>query len=260
MPSPVANGRTEKSSKKQSKIIVLPLPPSILKRFEPKKESPSIAASPAPTVEEMPQLKKVASQDQPSESNSTPVPTQEVSTPGAASKKKPSSTNGVKRSTPMPSDGMAKPRGKPGPKKKPRLEDGTIDHSAKPPATGTAAHKLGPKANTGFINANLRALDRSGAPCRRWEKKGFALKSFTGHSWELASWKGSLNSVLANGHSESSNNDVSMHGSSDRKQSESDTAAGSHTGDHPDRMEITTPAASSPPPPTLPIQAVPIQS
>lgn len=121
MPSPVANGRTEKLSKKQSKIIVLPLPPSILKRFEPKKESPSTAASPAPIAEEMPQLKKVASQDQPSETNSTPAPTQEVSTPGAANKKKLPATNGVKRSTPMPSDGMSKPRGKPGPKKKPRL-------------------------------------------------------------------------------------------------------------------------------------------
>ena len=117
----MANGRTEKSSKKQSKIVVLPLPPSILKRFGPKKESPSIASSPAPTVEEMPQLKTVASHEQTSEANSTPIPTQEVSTPGAANKKKTPATNGVKRSTPMPSDGATKPRGKPGPKKKPRL-------------------------------------------------------------------------------------------------------------------------------------------
>lgn len=121
MPSPVANGRTEKSSKKQSKIIVLPLPPSILKRFGPKKETPSIVSSPAPTVEEMPQSKPVASQEQPSEANSTSIPMQDASTPGAANKKKVSSANGVKRSTPMLSDGMPKPRGKPGPKKKPRL-------------------------------------------------------------------------------------------------------------------------------------------
>lgn len=54
-----------------------------------------------------------------------------------------------------------------------------------------AAHKLGPKANTGAINAGLRALDRSGKPCRRWERKGLQLKSFTGSSWHMPTWKGS---------------------------------------------------------------------
>ncbi|KAK8192462.1 INO80 complex subunit Ies4-domain-containing protein [Phyllosticta paracitricarpa] len=49
--------------------------------------------------------------------------------------------------------------------------------------------KLGPKANQGAINAGLRALDRSGKPCRRWEKKGFQLKSFTGVSWEIPTWR-----------------------------------------------------------------------
>ena len=54
------------------------------------------------------------------------------------------------------------------------------------PAT---THKLGPKANQGAINAGLRALDRSGKPCRKWEKKGFRVKSFTGVAWELPSWR-----------------------------------------------------------------------
>lgn len=49
-------------------------------------------------------------------------------------------------------------------------------------------HKLGPKANTGAINAGLRALDRSGKPCRKWERKGFQLKSFTGFEWGSGSW------------------------------------------------------------------------
>lgn len=53
------------------------------------------------------------------------------------------------------------------------------------------APKLGPKANTGAINAGLRALDRSGKPCRRWEKKGLQLKSFTGTFWGISSWSGS---------------------------------------------------------------------
>lgn len=49
-------------------------------------------------------------------------------------------------------------------------------------------HKLGPKANQGAINAGLRALDRTGAPCRKWERKPFQLKSFTGVVWGLSSW------------------------------------------------------------------------
>ena len=50
-------------------------------------------------------------------------------------------------------------------------------------------HKLGPKANQGAINAGLRALDRSGKPCRRWEKKTLSLKSFTGVTWATPSWR-----------------------------------------------------------------------
>lgn len=52
-----------------------------------------------------------------------------------------------------------------------------------------AAHRLGPKANTGAINAGLRALDRTGAPCRKWEKQPLRLRSFTGILWQLPSWK-----------------------------------------------------------------------
>lgn len=70
-------------------------------------------------------------------------------------------------------------------------EDGTIDHSSTAPRaanTSAAAHKLGPKANQGAINAGLRALDRSGKPCRKWKKGGFTVKSFTGVVWELPRW------------------------------------------------------------------------
>lgn len=51
-----------------------------------------------------------------------------------------------------------------------------------------STHKLGPKANTGAINAGLRALDRTGKPCRKWQRKGFQVKSFTGVSWSVGSW------------------------------------------------------------------------
>ena len=71
--------------------------------------------------------------------------------------------------------------------------DGTIDRTTNGNTTTGAAnpipaHKLGPKANTGAINAGLRALDRSGKPCRRWERKGIQIKSFTGMMWGMPSW------------------------------------------------------------------------
>lgn len=65
-------------------------------------------------------------------------------------------------------------------------EDGTIDHTSAAKPAG--AHKLGPKANQGAINAGLRALDRSGKPCRKWAKGGFRLKTFTGVCWEIPRW------------------------------------------------------------------------
>jgi hypothetical protein len=51
-----------------------------------------------------------------------------------------------------------------------------------------SAPKINPKANTGAINANLRALDRSGNPCRRWNLSGFRVKSFTGVVWGAETW------------------------------------------------------------------------
>ncbi|KAG0153020.1 hypothetical protein PDIDSM_1979 [Penicillium digitatum] len=79
-------------------------------------------------------------------------------------------------------DPTAKSRGRPGPKKKPRLDEGD---ATKIPA----AQRLGPKANTGAINAGLRALDRTGAACRKWERKPLQLRSFTGIMWQLPSWR-----------------------------------------------------------------------
>jgi hypothetical protein len=63
-------------------------------------------------------------------------------------------------------------------------EDGTIEGGR----SSLAAHKLGPKANQGAINAGLRALDRSGKPCRKWNRGGFTLKTFTGVVWEIPRW------------------------------------------------------------------------
>lgn len=64
------------------------------------------------------------------------------------------------------------------------------DPLAKGPFAAPAPiQKLGPKANQGAINAGLRALDRSGKPCRKWERRGFQIKSFTGVQWMVPTWR-----------------------------------------------------------------------
>ncbi|KAI1129164.1 INO80 complex, subunit Ies4 [Nemania abortiva] len=161
------------------------LDPSWTKEESPMKESS--ASSPAP-VNDVP-VAAVSQEDNASPSSpGTPAasgtPSQTPMGPPTDNPKK----KGVKRSAAAANanDPTAKVRGKPGPKKKARLEDGTIDPNGRP--GGSAYHKLGPKANQGAINAGLRALDRSGAPCRKWTKGGFRLKSFTGVLWEIPRW------------------------------------------------------------------------
>ena len=73
-------------------------------------------------------------------------------------------------------------------------ENGT-DNNGDPASKGTPSaapaptHKLGPKANQGAINAGLRALDRTGKPCKKWQKAGFSVKTFTGITWQVATWR-----------------------------------------------------------------------
>lgn len=112
--------------------------------------------------------------------NGTPAPPTNMGPPAEPPKKK-----GVKRAANENTDPLAiKVRNKPGPKKKQKLDDGTAE--ANKGAGG--ATRLGPKASLGAINAGLRALDRSGKPCRKWQKGGFRLKSFTGVLWEIPRW------------------------------------------------------------------------
>lgn len=119
-------------------------------------------------------------------------------------------------------------------------------------------HRLGPKANQGAINAGLRALDRSGKPCRKWNKKPFTLKSFTGIVWEVPSWKGNERLPVLNGEESSDAKEISQQSSSDMKPNGSDAAMDSNAGEHPDPMVLSTPAASSPapmPPPPATVAA-----
>ncbi|CAG9943592.1 unnamed protein product [Clonostachys rosea f. rosea IK726] len=155
----------------------------------PAQESLEVKSSPASQA--APSAAPTTNGEDASDSNAaTPQP---EGTPGPATLAPPvegGKKKGVKRSAAAANgngDSAPKQRGKPGPKKKPRLEDGTIDHAT---ASNRVAggHKLGPKANQGAINAGLRALDRSGKPCRKWARGGFTLKSFTGVVWEISRW------------------------------------------------------------------------
>ena len=104
-----------------------------------------------------------------------------------------------------------------------------IKHEAGKSSSGTgttnAGHRLGPKANQGAINAGLRALDRSGKPCRKWERKPFQLKSFTGVVWELPSWRAPKKPLV---HEEALDRATSQpNGSKDSKANDSSVALGS---------------------------------
>ncbi|KAG5982734.1 hypothetical protein E4U55_001452 [Claviceps digitariae] len=191
---PKADGR-RKSGGKSGLVITLKVTPSSLRKLiqpeTPESKSPApldsneskeSLDSPAPSANLA--ASGVSNGDNASDSNAA-TPAAE-GTPAPASMPPPADgrKKGAKRSA-AAMDGMPKVRGKPGPKKKPRLEDGTIDHNA---VARMQAAKLGPKANQGAINAGLRALDRSGKPCRKWERGGFKLKSFTGVTWEISRW------------------------------------------------------------------------
>lgn len=70
------------------------------------------------------------------------------------------------------------------------------DPNNKGPFAIPAPVKLGPKANQGAINAGLRALDRTGKPCRKWQKKGFSVRSFTGVVWDVPTWRAPKNAAV----------------------------------------------------------------
>ncbi|KAK6340242.1 hypothetical protein TWF730_002007 [Orbilia blumenaviensis] len=118
--------------------------------------SPATAASPAPTP-----------------SVASPAPTG----PGSPSNLEGKAVNGVVEAVKRGGKRTGGGGGKPGPKKR-KLDDGT----SLPPS------RLGPKSSGGAINAGLRALDRSGAPCKKWSRAPFTLKSFTGFKFTVGAY------------------------------------------------------------------------
>lgn len=132
-----------------------------------------------------------------------------------------------------------------------------LTQSSSDDGTGAPAHKLGPKANQGAINAHLRALDRTGKPCRRWTKAPLQLKSFTGINWRLDNWHGlAKRAVEAEGPKSDTNS------SSDMKQENNSSAVGSDNGNSGADSGSNAPAmpngvATSPMPQTFQQAATP---
>ncbi|KAF9886411.1 hypothetical protein FE257_011443 [Aspergillus nanangensis] len=202
-----ANGRRSSRAGTSKGILILKLSPELLSQFaspppperkdkkrngsnsvppknhnEPTADSPVKVKEPSSPASSSDHQVPPSSVDNASDGASTPAPgTSAADTPRR--KGVPGPKPGAKRGLNQ-SDLNSRARGKPGPKKKPKLDDGSVDA-----AKLAAAHRLGPKANTGAINAGLRALDRTGTPCRKWQRKTLQLKSFTGTMWQLPSWR-----------------------------------------------------------------------
>ncbi|KAL4975916.1 INO80 complex, subunit Ies4 [Aspergillus desertorum] len=257
-----ANGRSNGSGNSKL-LVVLKLSSSLLKKFVPvtdskdkRRKSSGAAASNKRTESnsDSPTKKEEASSspassgveppsvDNASDAASTPVPG--AAAYADANRKSLSGPKaGAKRGFNATSDNSQKPRGKPGPKKRPRLEDGTAEN------VRLSTHRLGPKANTGAINAGLRALDRSGTPCRRWERKPLQLKSFTGVVWQLPSWRApraqtqESNGEAKEGLLESGDSDSRANKSPSGVPSEkSNSGDGDSTPAHPSMVEASSPA------------------
>ncbi|CAG8063304.1 unnamed protein product [Penicillium salamii] len=175
MPAGTPNSRRGKNS---SLTIILKVPGhSLAQLMLSNQGTPEIKDRSSPASSGEPPAVRPSSADNGSDdANSTPAT---GATPGDTPRRK--AVPGPKPGNKRPNGQTdAKSRGRPGPKKKPKIDEGD-----KLPA----AQRLGPKANTGAINAGLRALDRTGSACRKWERKPLQLRSFTGIMWQLPSWR-----------------------------------------------------------------------
>ncbi|KAL8916390.1 MAG: hypothetical protein Q9208_008537 [Pyrenodesmia sp. 3 TL-2023] len=262
--TPPSSNRTSKGSK-ASKTVCLKLPSKALARFA--QDTPDSAPSPAPlnkltsdtsadspSVEEAkPAQVKAPPSSPPAETTGSGTPQPPTQDPsGKPTAKVSSPKTGSKRGLGAGVDGT-KPRARPGPKKKFKLDDANGDNtgSAVKGSAGNAvpAHKLGPKANQGAINAGLRALDRTGKPCRKWQKSGFRLKTFTGVPWEIPSWRAPTKSIDA----ENSPEKASLPNSnSQSKENNSSSRIGSENSSATPNARVKEDSANSP----LPAMAI----
>lgn len=92
---------------------------------------------------------------------------------------------------PTSMDSAKQSKKKSGPKpKKTKIVIGGDGKPVEVLAVSLSGPRLGPKSNAGAINENLRNLDRSGKPCRRWQKRSISIRSLYGGKWRTPSWTG----------------------------------------------------------------------
>jgi hypothetical protein len=230
-------------------IVALKLSPDSLSKFPhqpatpPKEEAKPSPPTPAPQIVE-PSPAATPADSTPNMNGGTPSSL----APAAAKRKGPKP--GSKRSAAQMEAGAngatpKQPKAKPGPKRK-KMGDMINDPNSKGPFPAPAAiNKAGPKANLGAINERLRALDRSGAKCRRWEKKGFQVRSFTGVLWQVPTYQPGRKGAFADDVKSDST------GTSDSKLKDESSANSDKSGLNGDSTRVPTPInamASSPAP------------
>ena len=201
-----SNSKATSSSRgtksKPSKPVTLKVPSAQLMKWVDQKDAvkPSAPPSKGGSTSSTP---PVTSKNSPTEikAEASGANTPEVQSGKDMKKNGNGAKTGAKRGAAALEEGKA--RAKPGPKRRKlyvtssfavleliETRDGPIDENNRPWTTPAApvGHKLGPKANQGAINACLRALDLTGKPSRKWTRKPFMVKSFTGTVWELPTW------------------------------------------------------------------------
>ena len=232
-------------------VVALKLSPDSLRDFPhepatpPKEEAKPSPPTPAPQINE-PSPAATPADSTPNMNGSTPSslapPSSKRKGPKPGSKRSAAQmeagANGAS-ATPKPS------KAKPGPKRK-KMGDMINDPNSKGPFPAPAAiNKAGPKANLGAINERLRALDRSGAKCRRWEKKGFQVRSFTGVMWQVPTYQPGRKGAFADDVKSDST------GTSESKLKDESSAISDKSGLNGDSTPVPTPMngiASSPAP------------
>ncbi|KAK6539332.1 hypothetical protein TWF694_009565 [Orbilia ellipsospora] len=166
---------TSSTPSKLQLIVKLKLPSDLLRQFQPSSPTMSTPSKPASIADD----EKLAPGATSPATVASPVPTPSVASPAPTGPGSPpnlegKAVNGVVEAVKRGGKRAGTGGGKPGPKKR-KLDDG----SSHPPS------RLGPKASGGAINAGLRALDRSGNPCKKWSKAPLSFKSFTGFQFTL---------------------------------------------------------------------------
>ncbi|KAI4916020.1 hypothetical protein J4E90_004466 [Alternaria incomplexa] len=232
-------------------VVALKLSPDSLRDFPhepatpPKEEAKPSPPTPAPQINE-PSPAATPADSTPNMNGSTPSslapPSSKRKGPKPGSKRSAAQMEagaGANGATPKPS------KAKPGPKRK-KMGDMINDPNSKGPFPAPAAiNKAGPKANLGAINERLRALDRSGAKCRRWEKKGFQVRSFTGVMWQVPTYQPGRKGAFADDVKSDST------GTSESKLKDESSAISDKSGLNGDSTPVPTPMngiASSPAP------------